>query len=505
VKRYLRRTHATRLRIVVLDQREDVRAGGDVREVVGSAWDGRKVIFRSGSPLRPDRLALLNAHEAGAVIIPSSDFRRSSVGIADAVTIKALLSLQRAGHSSGRGPCVVAEIREERNALVARASFQGDLELVASDQVVGRLLALAIRQPGMSHIYAELLNHEIGNEIYIREYDGPATTFGESAAHARQAVCIGVLEAAERGSRLHLNPNSEREVLPGDRLILVSSSFGETAIASRPQRRRLQRAAAAPAPLATVSATRVLILGWNSRVPGLISELTKYTDAAYEIVVISLVPREQRTRVASARTAGQTRSPGAKVDHLEGDYADAGELGAVEPATFDVILIVASESVETPEYADARTIAATLLVQHLCESRMPRIVVELSREESMELLPESIDDAIVSSQIVSYMLTQVALRPDLNRVYTELFMPGGSEIAAIPLSHYLPDNDGSFLNFSDIAVAVASAGHTAIGYRVARGAARLNPPDDEMVATYPATEIVVVAAGAAGGTAGTND
>ncbi|MFW6293781.1 MAG: hypothetical protein ACOC7V_15865 [Spirochaetota bacterium] len=127
VRRFLRRHGAMRLRIAVLVD-DAARAITDLRSQLGPVWSSRKIIVRSGSPLRSDHLARIEPTNASAIILPSSEFEGRAADLADTVTIKTLLSLDIAAREDPESPpLVVAELRDARNAVVAHAAYKGPL------------------------------------------------------------------------------------------------------------------------------------------------------------------------------------------------------------------------------------------------------------------------------------------------------------------------------------------------------------------------------------------
>ncbi|MFW5880207.1 MAG: hypothetical protein ACOCU9_01105 [Spirochaetota bacterium] len=112
------------------------------------------------------------------------------------------------------------------------------------------------------------------------------------------------------------------------------------------------------------------------------------------------------------------------------------------------------------------------------------LVPELSRAQNAELLPSGLGDIVISPQIVSYVMTQVALARPLGRVYDALFMAGGTEIALVPVVLYGESADEA--TFGEIEKRVAAHGQTALGVVVESGQLLLNPSRTTSVATRSA-------------------
>ena len=98
--------------------------------------------------------------------------------------------------------------------------------------------------------------------------------------------------------------------------------------------------------------------------------------------------------------------------------------------------------------------------------------------------------------ILSHILAHVALRPDLNVVFHELFSSGGAEIFFRPAASY--ELAGRELTFREIQDAVSTRGEIAIGVRMCAdskatpGGVHLNPERDRRWAFCAEDEVVVL-------------
>ncbi len=157
VKRFLRRIGARRLHIVILTEEVTTELHLELKESLGRNWNERLITFRSGSPLRTEHLKRVDFMHAGVIIMPGSDFTTDAVEgvegaeIMDTRTIKSLLTVAnyRNEHESERQPLVVAELIDGRKGPIAGAAYGSNIELVASDQVISRLMAQNIRHKEM--------------------------------------------------------------------------------------------------------------------------------------------------------------------------------------------------------------------------------------------------------------------------------------------------------------------------------------------------------------------
>lgn len=505
VRRFLQRHGARDLHIVVLVDEVTAERVQDLRARVGEAWDGRKVTLRSGSPLRVEHLERVDFLNASAVVAPGADFAADSSATVDTRTIKTLLSLSNhpgAGAASEL-PFVTAEILDARKVEVARAAYRGSLEVLASDVVVSRLIAQNVRHRGLSDVYNELLTHSGGNELYVREWPRFVGEPVHSLLEAfPRAVPLGVVREEEDGFQAYLNPGESFRVEPGDRLILLAATYEEASPDPRHKPRPAPRGRPVR-PSGGPESRRVLILGWNHKVPALVLEFDRYSDESFEIDIFSSVPARRREQ-AVRRYGADLRRAG--VRQVEGDYTILSELAGVAPTEYDNVILMGSDWLRSGSESDARTLVGYLLLQELFTGmeRRPALLVELLDPENAPLLGRRPGEVIISPVILSHMLAQVALRPELRAVFEGLFAAGGTDIFFESATEY--DLDGREIRFQDVQAAAQARGETALGLvRTPTGGptareVHLNPPRTEVWRLEPEDEIVMLATYDPGGT-----
>ena len=101
----------------------------------------------------------------------------------------------------------------------------------------------------------------------------------------------------------------------------------------------------------------------------------------------------------------------------------------IQPENYDAVLMIARDRLGDEAIADAATISAYLTVDTLLTgAKRPHIVAEILEEESGTLFDDDHIDAIVGPMIISYILSQVALEPELGRIFQELTQSWGTTI-----------------------------------------------------------------------------
>jgi ion channel POLLUX/CASTOR len=500
VRRFLRRHGARRLRIAILAEEVTAALRIELRDRLAAHWNERQVILRTGSPLRLEHLRRVDFLHAAAVILPAADFASGGAQQADTRAIKTLLSMTN--HPQLRDgtplPLAVVEIFDARKTHVALHAYDGPIEILASDAIISRLIAQNVRHSGLSHVYGEVLKHGNDNEIYIRDARELAgRPFGTIAAHFPHAVVLGIVRPDGTSFHSLLNPPADLSLQPDDRVALLARSY--TAAAPDPS---------APAtvppvriellPPARTRPRRVLVLGWNHKVPALIREFDSYVGEQFTLDLVSAVSVHERQTTLAQHEFAPTR---VNVQLIECDYTVSSDLRRLEPAGYDNIVLLGSDWIGSGEESDARTIVGYLLLRELLPRHGgPAILVELLDEANVSLFRRRTGEVLISPRILSHMLAQVALRQELRSVFDELFGPAGAEIVFRQAAEY--DLAGRESSFQQVEERARAHGEIALGVRPAsahaehRGGVVLNPPRDRRW-TFTATDEIVAVTNAA--------
>jgi len=496
MERFLRQRGARRLRIALLAERVDASLRQEIKLQLGEHWNARQIILRSGSPLNLDDLERVDFAHAGAILIPAADTTASSTLDADTNTVKTLMTMGAALEQAPPEelPLVVAEIQDTRYIRTLRALYPGPMEIIAGDEVICRLMVQNVRHPGLSHVFGELADVG-GSQIYVREESQLVGVPVQQLAYAfAEGVLLGVVRPQEDGFQALLNPPNDLRLETGDRIAVLAPSYKD---AAPPESLGAEvELAERPAPEHAVRAQRrVLILGWNHRVPALLDEFASYPKEQFDIDIVSQVAaskREKRIAVEALSTDRLT------VRQLEFDYTLPAYLESVDPASYDNVVLLASERLKSSAESDARTILGYLLLRELMAAgaAAPSVLVELTDPDNVPLFENRRGEVIVSPVIVSHMLARVALRRELRAVIDELFSSGGCEIFFRHIADYgLVQGE---ISFADLQRAADTRGEIAIGIRWAGqdqtqgGGVQLNPRRDEHLKLNENDELIVL-------------
>lgn len=487
-----------RLRLVVLAEVLTPEMTEELRTDAVTSDHLRDVIMRSGSALNSEHLLRAACPQAAAVILPARSFDQDDEISSDVETIKALLSLDGQARMAGaRLPYVVAEIQDPRKTAIAKSAYRGELEVVAGDASISRLMVQNIRHPGLSSIYKELLSHNEGNNFYIRSDDTwVGKTMAELNLRLPTSICCGVVRRESDALVSHLNPPGDFEIRESDALLLIAASYEDAGrLMTSPTGEASSDLEVQPHPLSSKAVSSVLVLGWSRKVPALLREMATYGGDAFAITVVST--RSVASRMLELAAEGIVL-PESMCRHVEADFTQQEELAAVDLAQQDCILLMSSDRFGSGEEADARTIIAYLQLEGLLRARSiaPNLLIELSDPHNERLMGGRMGEVIISPLLLSHILAQVALRRELRVVFDDLFSAGGPEIAFRRLGD-LGVEAGEF-TFETLQALCRRSGDTALGVHrqeAAQGNGRrleLNPRRGVKQALRAADEIVVM-------------
>lgn len=469
--------------VAVLADRDKVEMEEELRAKVPDQR-GTRIVCRSGSPTDVDDLRIVQPGEARSVIVLSPD-RHEHTGDPDASVIKTLLAL-RSIRSEAPGCRVVAQLRDPANLAAARLIDRGSADstsLLDVRETVAKLVVQTSRQSGAAAVYRELFDYE-GDEIYFLADHGLGdATYGDALLAFESLSVIGV--ADETGTRL--NPPADTPVA-GRTLIVVAEDDGVLADAPRSQAPVDRDAFSDTAP-EPPHATSAVLIGWNERGPIVVRELDGYAAPGSELTIVT--------------AHGDPELPvttNLAVTVVKASTTDRRVLDAHVRAGLDQVIVLCYSDHLDPEEADATTLITLLHVRDiLAVDGSTPIVSEMIDDRNRVLAQVAdIDDVVVSGEIVSLVVTQLAEDSRIEPVLGELLGADGAEVYLRPAEWYVvPDTE---VSWSTVVASASRHGETAIGFASA-GLAEdgsaigvvVNPPKGERLTAGPGDRVVVLA------------
>ncbi len=497
MRRFLEKHDTQKLNLVVLSEDASAEQVHELRAEPGIGRRARQIILRSGSAIQPDALHRVACLDAAAVIVPSAVYEAGSLVTSDVETVKALLSIAaQARQYQAPLPFVVAEIQDIRKLPVVERAYPGAVEVVAGNATISRLMVQNVLHPGLSEIYNELLTAGAGNEIYVRGGETVAgLSLGELAAVRPNVIVLGLLRRSGQSWDIRLAASSDTRIEAEDRVVMMARDYSETD--ADPKAQALPQINRGEAKRSVrgegLEGRRILLLGWNRRVPSLMAEFASYGPGQPVLDIVSVVPASEREQALSRYAAGK---PLEGYSHIEADYMVEDELRRINPAGYDTIILLSSDRLASGEEADARTMVGYLQLEDILAeaSGRPQLIMELSDPDNRQLLYGHQSEMLISPMILSHILAQVALRRELRVVLDELFTVGGAEIRfRDPEDYPLPAS----ADFHVLEKVLAAEGEVALGVFRATADARgrhllMNPPRRQYLELQVGDRLVVL-------------
>jgi voltage-gated potassium channel Kch len=455
-----------------------------------------RIVCRTGSPIDPADLEIVNPNAARSIIIlaPESDDP-------DPHVIKAILALT---NGPGRRPepyHIVASLRQKKNYDVARMVGGDEVQLVLAGDLIARVTAQTCRQSGLSVAYTELLDYG-GDEIYFRHEPKLAgKTFGEVLSAYEDSAVIG-LRFADGG--LALNPPMDTELGLLDKIIAISADDDTIRLSPKPAP-SVDEAALRTHQPHVQAAERTLILGWNERAGPIMGELDNYVGPGSSVLVVadraSIPEAPQNAHMLPARSFTNL-----SVSFRRGDTSDREVLDGLQVGRYDHIIVLSDVAADggalDPQRADARTLITLLHLRDISDKANQdlSIVSEMLDVRNRELAQATrADDFIVSDKLISLLLSQVSENKELAAVFRDLFDPEGSEIYLKPAAGYV--ELGREVDFYTVLESARRQGEVAVGYRLEAQAfdvaqsfgVKLNPRKSARFTLGAADRVIVLA------------
>lgn len=446
----------------------------DFVEGIVSEHPHLRVVVRSGNPSDRSDLERVNVYASRSVLVLHPGDGHDG----DVTVIQTLMALFAPGER--RKLHVVAELCDHGNMEAAELLGGDELQVVLGADLVSRIMVQALRQPGLSQVHAETLDFD-GNEIYFAEPgELVGRTFGECLFAFRVSSLIGIY----RGAKALLAPSMDTVVEAGDRLVVIAEDDSKVKIEWSTE---MAVASIREGTSQVLEQERTLVLGWHSEAWRVIQGLDSYVGEGSDVCVVSPVVDSEVIQSQVGHLQKQSLTV------IRQDPSRRAVLEDLKPGEWTHILVLPPDATGS-ERADAAVLLSLIHLRDIARRKNLSISVvsEMLNVHNRDLAASGApDDFIVSNQLVSLMMCQMAENPHLMPVLHELLDPDGAEYYVRPASLYVEPVD---VEFGTIVEAARRRGEAAIGYRTAsNGKVRLNPEKSHRVCLTSADSIVVVA------------
>ncbi|MFO0723954.1 MAG: hypothetical protein U1E65_09245 [Myxococcota bacterium] len=492
IARELARSHQ-RLTLVTLAQEDKQKQEAMLRPLQRVFRHRVRTIPRTGDPRSELALYRVAADRARRIVViaPGNLDDQSALRW----TLSTLLAIRRVTaprcHSE-----VLVEVRRAAHipllSLAGEAGLAGhdrlEMQIVASDDIVARVLAQAIRHGAIYLALRELMSFA-GSEFYLEAVPPELVglRFDEAHARVREGILVGLVTAQGEQRLAPSNPRDPRPIEAGDKLIVLEEDRGTFRLGG-----------ALPPPPSVVGLQMealnlpqtVAVLGANRTLPCLIRELDEVM-APSSVVRVSCPKLSEDEHHELDQATQKTRH--VRVERTLRRTAEVG--GEHDPALAeaDGVVILGCEDEADPD-GDASAIALLLGLRHARRSgartQIRRLITEVRDPIVAHQIVATLDDLLVSTDVVALMLAQAALDPHVLPIYREILNAGGVELYVRPRAYVVPEGPATF---GDVMSAARQRGDVAIGFYVDPGAmagsagAAVDPEQDE-----PAQSVVTL-------------
>jgi Trk K+ transport system NAD-binding subunit len=424
-------------RVVVLVETITAQIEQDLRDRLPSRLRSR-VVLRTGDPERMEDLLRVRGDRADAIVLPGVDRADRDGDAVDPRVLKVIASMDRLAGRAQRRPRVIAEIVDPQLVHVAHAAYEGPLQVIASDVLVGRSLALGVVAPGSSLALADLLDVHSGHTLRVERVPSLA---GEAIAAASRrfpkAILLGALRHGPQGTQLNSAPDARID--DQDSLLFLSSVDGPLESFDPPPAEMEPETESGGQTHAPVS-NRLLVLGWSGKVQALCRTLTGITDRELEIDIVSRLETARRESVIPHKLRDAT------VRHVLGDATSPELFDRLDPSGYDGVVVVGSDTAGDRLEADSRTIATVLLLLNSLRgaTARPRMIAEVLDPANRAVLEERGVELVVTPELLARVLVGAVERPELAGIFEQLLLGRLGTFGVIHLDELLPLGDTSF-------------------------------------------------------------
>lgn len=445
--------------VLIYTEQDKIRIETEINQNVRD--QGRtRIVVRTGSPAdeRMPEITAIN-HAKSIILLPEANGNSDP----DMQILKSTLAI--IGHPRRRSKLyrITAVARQPAMEELIQIAAPQEVALVPVSQFLAFLIVNTLTQPGLPSVYQEMLGF-YGNEIYsLSMPEMTGLRFGEAVHHFADEVLIGVIADAKVNRKVQLNPPADYTIRLDDELLVLAED--DSGIATEPAPHHIPtdhfvNTANAQHP------QHILIINTNQR-------LKLILDAALETLPngssISVLSETDDSSLQGLDGAEDSRYD--MIQRHFGNPLDRESLqSTLSPELTDIILL-SDQCRYDPKEADERNLVTLLHLRDLIKYRDSEvaIVTEMLDVHHRQLVEGMrSDDFVVSEDLTTAILAQVAENPDMTQILTVLLDPRHNSIVLVSVEDLVNFARIERLNFYTLTEAALRTGRIAIGYRLMR-------------------------------------
>mmetsp|Transcript_10856 Transcript_10856/g.16350 ORF Transcript_10856/g.16350 Transcript_10856/m.16350 type:complete len:824 (-) Transcript_10856:1050-3521(-) len=467
---------------------------------------GTEVVFRQGNPILENDLKKVSANTARAVIaLTPPDFDSDE---ADANMLRQVLALKALDEDFGSDGerHVVVELQDVDNKELIKMVAPDFAEIIVNHDMIGRLMLQCARTPELAYVLDSMMGFE-GSEFYFDTWpELYGKTFKEITVRFDEAIPVGF--RSEDGD-VRVNPVDDDVYQEGEEILVLAEDDDsyEPNDGTYPLTAGdcIGNEEECPIYDAVRPPEKILFCGWRRDMSDLISQLDEFVPAGSELWLLNKIPANMREeRLLDGGNKAKLKLKNIIMKNVVGDHIIRRDLKRIwdtnaqgeytgEKVTldqFDSILILSDETAmksgeKGSTSSDSRSLAAVLIIQDMME-KMYQLKKRKFASSSEPIKPpcvpvsEILDTRtksllnvanckgyVLSNQIVSSVMAQVAEEKDINVVLSELFSSDGSETYIRPVEKFVDLDEEDTLSFWDVALKARQYREVVVGYKPA--------------------------------------
>lgn len=476
---------------------------------------GSKFVLRTGSPMLASDLTKVATNQSRSIIILADADGEPEK--ADAAVLRTVVSLG-ACLTAACEAHIVSEIRDIDCTPLLNLVGNGRVETVVSHDIVGRLMVMSVRQPGLTDIYAQLLGFD-GDEFYIEAWDDAiGVPFGELCQHFPDAIPLGI--RTEDGTVV-MKPSMMRPVAEGEEILVLSEDDDtydwDMDLQSKKPKLYKPEVSVTPGPgpvAQSKTPEKMLMVGWRRDVRDIIQLVDQLVQPGSEVHIAATKDEDERAEALTDAGLDVSTLRNVTLVHHVGYARRHFEKLPLEQ--FDSVIIVADEEAEEDLMnSDSICIQTLLMIRDVQMTRKEMVKEDcdeqLKMQKSCPVLVETLDprtqdcilrsdalqavaDFVQSNEMVSRVLAMVSEERSVNTILEELLGGSGAGLELRAATEYLNEHTEQ-LTFMQLAKRAQEVDHILLGYQTRCGITYetfMNPRDKLVPKVWNNMKLVVM-------------
>ncbi len=439
-----------RLVLVILADKDKIEMEDEIRSKVSHDAYVR-IISRSGSVIDRNDIEIVNPHEARTIVVMAQEN-----DVHDTHSIKTIMALMKSHNRKQEKYHILVEVRDRENLDVFDLIAKDEITPVVTEELFSKIIVQTSLQSGMSEVYNELLDFNDIEIEFVNGQEWEGQTYADCILSFNEGALMGI---HREGDTIDTNPDSSSAIRSDDKLIVMTRRTkgihqGEPSV---------DQSAIARHDDFLTPPKKTLMLGWNHKAHEIIRAIDQHFNERSEITIFAEMDGlEEKIE----ETKQDLRNLSLKLER--GNIRSKIQLSRLfASGNYQHVILMSYSDTLDLQSADALTLITLIQLRKIEEEegRTFTIVSEILDIRNRSLVKVThADDFIVSSNLISMVMAQLAENIELKKFFDEILTPGGSDIHLRPVTNYVSIDKP--VNFYTVAASAIQKNQTAIGYRI---------------------------------------